>query len=208
MYVVECTNLYHDIEVAAGRNKTTLGETKWKAVTERDYVGYLAVLIFLRTSIPLPAVRDGVVVQREVVVAVPDQRPGPLVRGERPGELSQRLAVVQRRGLLDQRELRDNHQRIAAAHDELVVPREDPLIDADGGALADLPLVHGWVERRGEHAADALRVVREHQVVPGVVPRAPHGDERVEWCGRRQLGGISLSKPRLGKNSQKELRLR
>ena len=57
MYVVECTNLYHDIEVAAGRNKTTLGETKWKAVTERDYVGYLAVLIFM-SLVGLPDMSD------------------------------------------------------------------------------------------------------------------------------------------------------
>ena len=33
--MVECTNLYNDIEVAAGRKKTNSGKLKWKAVTER-----------------------------------------------------------------------------------------------------------------------------------------------------------------------------
>jgi hypothetical protein len=47
----------YDIEVAAGRKKTNAGKLKWTAVTERDYVGYLAVLIFT-SLVRLPDMQD------------------------------------------------------------------------------------------------------------------------------------------------------
>jgi hypothetical protein len=54
---VECTNLYFDIETAAGRKKPKYDGVRFKPATERRFAGYLAVLIFM-SLVHLPETSD------------------------------------------------------------------------------------------------------------------------------------------------------